>query len=364
MLQADRTAFIEQMDVTESDKRAQKYARRLREAELDVLRLTWDMRASSDAIKALDQAQATDGRPGASARRVGSRSPGDVERERSTLKARIETASKELARKQERLRRLQAEAPVRPDRQLGRIYRLHSAEHHVECSTERFARLCDLQLHVPVWVATKQGRRWWWYLDRFWWDDEGLTSEDVKMIVLETDLDRREYHDALEQARAEAFDRVRSPDLGRPLLESVRFEVWRRDEARCVDCGTALSLEFDYILPIEAGGSDAAPNVELRCRTCRMRRAHNMSQAVIGRARLEMADPQASELIPVAVRQEVWERDKGRCSDCGTEIEVDFDYIVPPGKGGTAIAANVELRCRPCRERRAVGKSPTARSDR
>jgi HNH endonuclease len=53
-----------------------------------------------------------------------------------------------------------------------------------------------------------------------------------------------------------------------PILESVRHEVWRRDEGRCVDCGSRKNLEFDHIVPLSKGGSNTVRNIELRCESC------------------------------------------------------------------------------------------------
>jgi 5-methylcytosine-specific restriction endonuclease McrA len=48
----------------------------------------------------------------------------------------------------------------------------------------------------------------------------------------------------------------------------VRNEVWRRDQARCVDCGSRERLEYDHIIAVSRGGSNTARNIELRCETC------------------------------------------------------------------------------------------------
>jgi 5-methylcytosine-specific restriction endonuclease McrA len=54
----------------------------------------------------------------------------------------------------------------------------------------------------------------------------------------------------------------------RPIPASVRNEVWRRDQGRCVDCGSRERLEYDHIIPVSRGGSNTARNIELRCETC------------------------------------------------------------------------------------------------
>lgn len=58
-----------------------------------------------------------------------------------------------------------------------------------------------------------------------------------------------------------------------PLPESVRREVWRRDEGKCVDCGSRERLEFDHIIPLSKGGSNTTRNIELRCESCNRQKA-------------------------------------------------------------------------------------------
>jgi HNH endonuclease len=62
--------------------------------------------------------------------------------------------------------------------------------------------------------------------------------------------------------------RPRAGDRRQPIPERVRNEVWRRDQGRCVDCGSRERLEYDHIIPVSKGGSDTARNIELRCESC------------------------------------------------------------------------------------------------
>jgi hypothetical protein len=57
------------------------------------------------------------------------------------------------------------------------------------------------------------------------------------------------------------------------IPERVRHEVWRRDEGRCVDCGSAERLEFDHVIPWSKGGSNTARNLRLLCEPCNRRKA-------------------------------------------------------------------------------------------
>jgi hypothetical protein len=56
------------------------------------------------------------------------------------------------------------------------------------------------------------------------------------------------------------------------IPEHVRFEVWRRDQGKCVRCGSRQKLEFDHIVPVAEGGSNSARNIELLCESCNRRK--------------------------------------------------------------------------------------------
>ena len=54
----------------------------------------------------------------------------------------------------------------------------------------------------------------------------------------------------------------------RRISSSVKREVWRRDEGKCVKCGSRKNLEYDHIIPFSEGGSNTARNIELLCERC------------------------------------------------------------------------------------------------
>jgi len=57
-------------------------------------------------------------------------------------------------------------------------------------------------------------------------------------------------------------------ERSRRISESVRHEVWRRDQGRCCQCGSQENLEFDHIIPFSKGGSNTARNLQLLCEVC------------------------------------------------------------------------------------------------
>ena len=293
MLVEDTSAFIEQLEVAEADRRVAKLRRRVTQARLEVLEVEWEVGLAVEALGNMERALAEiDLATGGIARELPrDRRARSLEREIAVTRKRLEGKRAELDVKRDRLLRLQQRAAeVDASRQAAKLFRLHSSQHHLECSERRFARLARSQSELPILVTRQDGRRWWWFRDRFWWDDQGLASADVRTIVLEADLDRKQRADTLAKARAAILggEQVSTAPLP-PATQVVRFAVWCRNKGRCVDCGASERVTFDRILPLDEGGSDAASNIELRCAPCKERRAANEARARVTRAQFAAA---------------------------------------------------------------------------
>ena len=202
MLVEDTAAFIEQLEVREADRRAKKRTRRLTRAELDVMRGEVEARLAGDALWRLaSQLAVVRELEDAKGERA-------LIREIEMVRGRLRVAREKLQECRLRLERAERDATLDDgDGRRVKVFRLHSARHHLECSERRFARLASAQVDRPVLVATREGRHWWWYLDRFWWDDEGLSARDVATLVLRT---RPSTAAAGERARARPGERSRA----------------------------------------------------------------------------------------------------------------------------------------------------------
>ena len=281
MLVQDTAAFIEQLEVQEVDRRARKRRARVTRAELDVMRAELEARRADEALRRLASELAI-------ARELeDARGERSLTHEITMVRGRLRAARHALQVSRDRLERLQRAASEPEAGRRSRVFRLHSARHYLECSERRFARLATSQFDRPVLVTKRDGRRWWWYLDRFWWDDEGLSARDVAALVLNGDLAREER--AAEVARTRATLLGEEPPQAREETFSpiVRFAVWCRDRGRCVDCRSAVDLEYVQIIPYSKGGSRWIKNVELRCAECRERRLLNTMRKEVSRARIE-----------------------------------------------------------------------------
>jgi len=68
----------------------------------------------------------------------------------------------------------------------------------------------------------------------------------------------------------------------------------------------------------------------------------------ISKRQLVMTKTDTSRHIPQDVKNAVWQRDGGKCAQCGAEHYLEYDHIIPFSKGGANSVANVQLLCRSC----------------
>lgn len=54
------------------------------------------------------------------------------------------------------------------------------------------------------------------------------------------------------------------------------------------------------------------------------------------------------EIIPQDVMDKVWNRDGGKCVQCGCRENLEFDHIIPFSKGGAATYRNLQILCKKC----------------
>lgn len=59
-----------------------------------------------------------------------------------------------------------------------------------------------------------------------------------------------------------------------------------------------------------------------------------------------------SRYICSKVKREVWRRDCGRCINCGSRKNLEYDHIIPFSKGGSNTVRNVQLLCEKCNRKK------------
>jgi hypothetical protein len=102
-----------------------------------------------------------------------------------------------------------------------------------------------------------------------------FTPEQDKLLVQDAfDSERRQFERLQNKFNLAQHTEPRTERTGIP--EEVRIAVWRRDNGRCVRCGSRERLEYDHIIPVSRGGSSTVRNIELLCEICNRSKAANI----------------------------------------------------------------------------------------
>jgi hypothetical protein len=121
----------------------------------------------------------------------------------------------------------------------------------------------------PVLVAYTPCRRYWWFQDRWIWENQALESRDVLALLRERErkrtrsLERAHVLLDVEQGFADFLPRQRTP-----IARDVKQAVFTRDGGRCVECRSDFDLQYDHVIPFSMGGADTVQNLQLLCSSC------------------------------------------------------------------------------------------------
>ena len=230
MVAEDTTAFVERLEVRLEDKRGDRLRHQIRAAQLGVLESQSRLRAATEFVRALESEASDDP---------------SVRRDLVRARPRVTKARQDFERRRTRLEKLESDLRALEERQASVVsYRFHSEEHHLDCSEERFLALRRAQRTSPRKLLTGHGRQWWWYSDRFWWDESRLSTREFASAVREVDLMAALQRHVADAARTGSLEPINGGGSQRVIREQVRAAVWRRDGGRCVDCGSEDQLTF------------------------------------------------------------------------------------------------------------------------
>jgi hypothetical protein len=150
-------------------------------------------------------------------------------------------------------------------------------------------------------------------------------------------------------------DTIPVPLLGvREIISTRRADLWG-------DPLEAQSRELDepliwwlwkarfYITAEELSPADVEALVleDENRRRLRLEKAHALMAM-----RMHLDKRATRQPIPHEVKVAVWQRDNGRCVDCESKEELEFDHIIPLAMGGANTERNLQLLCAICNRRK------------
>jgi hypothetical protein len=135
---------------------------------------------------------------------------------------------------------------------------------------EAFRTLRKRSEHEPICFGQIGERAYWRYGNRWFWDNEGLTVQDVHALLATRDQRRQ---DALTRAHSTAAMASQPVPAQRGAIPAgVKQLVWQRDRGQCRQCGANTELQFDHIIPLAKGGSTSEANLQILCGPCNRRK--------------------------------------------------------------------------------------------
>lgn len=129
----------------------------------------------------------------------------------------------------------------------------------VKKALRKLKRFDDLCLVEPR--NERALKRYFAYRKGIVWESPIAFSDDQWKVLIDREIEDRGL--LLQEECVPDED-----DEGRVIPIAVQREVWRRDQGRCVRCGSNERLEFDHIIPFSMGGNNTARNIQLLCEKC------------------------------------------------------------------------------------------------
>lgn len=62
----------------------------------------------------------------------------------------------------------------------------------------------------------------------------------------------------------------------------------------------------------------------------------------------DRAPAQRREAIPREMKRAVYDRDGGKCQECGSSFDLQYDHVIPVALGGATSLDNLQLLCSAC----------------
>lgn len=203
---------------------------------------------------------------------------------------------------------------------------------------------------VPLTTHYKSGRTWWWFRNQFYWEDysakevveERRSGSEVLKEVQAFFLGGADavygisntiyrFHCRLGHRRNKRGETLTEDQYQTLLMTQRENPVLLLSNAKS---GRKWWMFRDKVYWEEADLNESEVKALLL--------DWNRSQGEEGRRRSNRKS------LPNSVKLLVWDRDKGRCVQCGRDEDLEYDHIIPVSKGGSNTENNIQLLCVVC----------------
>lgn len=147
----------------------------------------------------------------------------------------------------------------------GRVYQTFARVHRDE-----YQRMLNSTVTYPICFGRVGERSYWLFLNRWHWDNDGLSADQVHALVVTRD--QRNQQRINRAQTMVAMQRQPTPTIRGAIPDDIKQFVWTRDGGRCRQCGSNVELQFDHVIPVAYGGGSTAENLQILCGPCNRRK--------------------------------------------------------------------------------------------
>jgi len=160
--------------------------------------------------------------------------------------------------------------------------------------------------------------------------------ENYQRKQMKARKEKKELEAKLHKVKKEVFHSTNYQHGFAKITMKTRDKLWNECSGMCQSCRKN---------PGDSGfWWEIHPSLQARllCNSCATKKGFSNNEEIKGRSRH----------IQSSVKQAVFARDGGKCVECGSVDNLEFDHIIPHSRGGSNGIKNIQLLCESCNRKK------------